>query len=84
MQSCIDDLVPRVALQDRNDHWWRTVKASDEFLDRLFDMYFEKLDLMRKTDYHVLARMVPNDLLDDQVTEKLDAIVDVAESAHPL
>ena len=66
--------------------WWQNVKASDEFLDRLFAMYFQQLglpNLMRKADYHVLARLVPKDLIDDEIREKLDVIVRVAKSATP-
>lgn len=87
MELCIRDLVLPVALRNRQDRWWRDVKASDEFLDRLFEMYFERLglpNLMRKADYHVLARLVPKELMDDEISEKLDAIVSVAESATPL
>lgn len=87
MQSCIEDLVPPVALRDRQDRWWRDVKASDEFLDRLFEMYFERLDLpnlMQKADYHILARLVPEDLIDNEIRDKLDTIVQVAQSAVPL
>jgi hypothetical protein len=87
MESCIQDLVPPLALRDRDDRWWWNVKASDEFLDRLFETYFERLglpNLMRKADYHVLARLAPKELIDDEIVEKLDAIVRVAESARPL
>ncbi len=87
MESCIEDLVPPVALRDHHDRWWQDVKASDDFLDRLFEMYFEQLglpNLMRKADYHVLAQLVPRELLDGEIKEKLDVIVSVAESAVPL
>ena len=87
MKACIEDLVPPVALRDRQDRWWQDVKASDDFLDRLFEMYFEQLhlpNLMRKADYHLLARLVTKELIDDEIKEKLDAIVEVAESANPL
>jgi hypothetical protein len=87
MDRCIRDLVPPVALRDRNDRWWTDAKASDEYLDRLFDMYFEQLglpNLMRKADYHVLARLVPKELIDDEIGEKLDALAQVARSAVPL
>jgi hypothetical protein len=87
METCIQDLVLPVALRDLQDRWWGEVKASDDFLDRLFEMYFERLglpNLMRKADYHLLARLVPRDVIDEEVREKLDAIVEVAESAQPL
>jgi ABC-type branched-subunit amino acid transport system ATPase component len=86
MRQCIEDLVPRVALRDLNDPWWRDTKATDEFLDRLFEMYFRRLglaNLMRKTDYHVLARLVPPEQIDPEIIEKLDLIVQVASRANP-
>ncbi|MGA9348989.1 MAG: AAA family ATPase [Anaerolineae bacterium] len=87
MEACIQDLVLPVALRDLQDRWWWEVKASDDFLDRLFETYFERLDLpnlMRKSDYHLLARLVPRDMVDEEVRQKLDAVMEVAESAQPL
>ena len=87
METCIRDLVPPVALRDPNDRWWKEVKASDDFLDRLFETYFGQLglpNLMHKANYHLLARLVPREMIDSEVVEKLDTIVDVAESARPL
>jgi hypothetical protein len=86
MQECINDLVPPVALRDLSDCWWRDVKASDDFLDRLFESFYQQLglpNLMRKSNYHQLADLVPNGLIDSEVAEKLDAIVRVADSARP-
>lgn len=87
MQECIEDFVPRAALRDRSDAWWVSTKASDEFLDRLFDAFFKKLglpNLLQKTDYHVLARHVPRDQIDPEVGQILDGIKDVASSARPV
>ena len=87
MQECIADLVPPVALRNRNDRWWSEVKASNDFLERLFGAFFAKLNLpnlMRKSDYYVLAELVSEDLIDQEVVEKLDSIVQIAQRAHPL
>lgn len=87
MERCIADLVPPVALRDRSDRWWSNTKASDEFLDRLFEAFFTELglpNLMRKSDYHVLARLVPEELIEPEVGEKLDEIVEIAKAARPL
>jgi ABC-type multidrug transport system ATPase subunit len=86
MQECINDLVPPVALRNRKDRWWSEVKASEEFLDRLFDEFYKRLalpNLMRKNDYHILADLVPEDLIAPEIIEKLDAIAQVAQKAHP-
>jgi len=85
MSECIRDLVPPVALKDPSDRWWADVKASDDFLDRLFEMYFEKLDLpnvMQRNNYHQLARLVPKYMIDEEIIENLDKIVSVAQMAH--
>ena len=87
MQSCITDLVPPVALRDRNDRWWFDVKASTDFLDRLFAAFFERLtlpNLMRKTDYHTLARYVATEHISEDVSEMLDLIVQVGAAAKPI
>jgi hypothetical protein len=47
------------ASRDRTSRWWADVKASDDFLDPVFEAFFQKLrlpNLMRKTGYHELAR----------------------------
>lgn len=72
----IDDLAP----------WSPDVKATDEVLDRVFKLFFKKLNLpiiFRKADYHVLAGLVPKDEIDTEITHKLDAIVKVAKKAKP-
>jgi len=66
--------------------WSPDIKASDVFLDRLFEIYFEKLgmdNLLLKNDYHILADLVPKDKIDPEIMEKLDAIVKVAKRAKP-
>ena len=63
------------------DPWGPDIKASDEFLDPLFRIFFEKLglpNLMVKTDYHTLVRFVPKEQIDAEVQEKLERILEVA------
>ncbi|HEV2992439.1 MAG TPA: AAA family ATPase, partial [Candidatus Angelobacter sp.] len=86
MEDSINDLVPPVALRNRDDPWWLNVKASDEFLDRLFASFFDRLklpNLMRKTDYHSLAHYVRREDIAPEVKAMLDAISDVASRAKP-
>ncbi len=86
MWECIRGRIVRDALENRQDRWWRNVKASDDFLDPVFEKFFERQqlpNLMRKTDYHQLARLVPRDLLDDEVSDKLDLLLEVARKAKP-
>jgi len=87
MEQSIHDLAPPVAMENPDDSWWRNVKASDEFLDRLFERYYTRLslpNLMRKSDYHQLARFVrPADISSD-VVDFLDLVTQVANRANPL
>ena len=71
---------------DEKSPWSPDVKATDEVLDRVFRVFFKKLKLpitFRKSDYHVLAKLVPKDDIDPEITEKLDAIVEVANRVQP-
>ena len=67
--------------------WGHDIKVSDDFLEPLFEAYFERLRLpnvMRKKNYHVLAEYVDPSEIDPEVTAKLDAIAAAAEAARPL
>lgn len=62
------------------------IKASELVLEPLFKTYFSKLGLynrMAKRNFHELVQYMPIEEIDPEVTEKLDAIADVAESATP-
>jgi len=86
MEQCIEELENARNVQRKPAPWSDDIKASDEFLDPLFENYFEKLNLpniMRKTNYHKLAEIVPEHLIDDDIKKKLDLIVDVAKKALP-
>ena len=66
--------------------WSPDTKATDDFLDPLFRVYFTRLGLpsqLQKGDYHILAHLVPRQDIDPEIVEKLDAIVAVAERARP-
>jgi ABC-type lipoprotein export system ATPase subunit len=85
MRRLVADRVPPIALRNRNDDWWSKTKMSDEFLDPLFVEFFKSLSLpnvMRKSDYHELARFLTPDQIDSEVGEKLDAISNTAARAQ--
>ncbi len=86
MRAVITDFVPPIALRDLSQVWWRDTKASDDFLTPLFKEFYKRLGLMNlmdKTDFHQLAVYVPRELIDPEVTEKLDALLAVARAAKP-
>jgi ABC-type taurine transport system ATPase subunit len=86
MTKAIHDNVIPAALRDRSHPWWSNVKASDEFLDRVFPEFFRGLRLkpdFRKADYHELVRHIPEDMISPEVIAVLDGIHAVASRAHP-
>ena len=83
MRDAIADVTKLLEIDDL-DPWSPDVKATDQVLDRVFRLFFKKLKLplqLRKSDYHILAGLVPKERLDAEITEKLDAIVAVAQKA---
>jgi len=86
MRECIQEVGGALRTLRRIEPWSADIKASDDFLDPLFQLFFDKLqlpNLLRKTDYHVLARLVPKDMIDAEIVAKLDGIVAVAKRANP-
>ena len=87
MREAMNEVAGALRILGRPDPFGPDIKASDDFLGPVFQKYFEKLELrnlMQKTDYHVLAPMVPSNKLDPEIGAKLDRIVDVAKRARPV
>lgn len=87
MEECIVGCIPGFALNDPLDRWWFNTKVSDDFLDRVFEIFFNKMELpnlMRKTNYHVLARYIKKEQIDPEVIQVLDCIIQVASKAIPV
>jgi energy-coupling factor transporter ATP-binding protein EcfA2 len=75
--------LPR-ALRSYDDSWWVSMKATDDFLDPLFEDFFKRLklpNLMRKSDYHSLVKYLPDELIADEIRQKLDVVAQIAEQA---
>jgi hypothetical protein len=68
--------------------WSDEIKATDEFLDPLFAKFSEQLSppllCLRKNAYSKLVDFLDKDEIDAEVTEKLDAIVRIANQASHL
>jgi hypothetical protein len=72
---------------DEKSPWSPDVKATDEVLDRVFRIFFKEIGLplsFRKRDYHLLAGFLSKLNIDNEVVEKLDAIVEIAKRAKPV
>lgn len=86
MAEAIAEVSQALETLGRPGPWSPDVKASDDFLDPVFERYFRKLglpNLMRKSDYHLLASLVARDQIPPEIAEKLDAVVRVAANAQP-
>jgi hypothetical protein len=86
MRQAIESVSSALKILKGFDPWSEQIKITDEFLDKVFEIYFENLKLpnqMRKTDYHMLIDFFDTEKLDKEISEKLDAIVDVAQKAQP-
>jgi len=85
MRQAIDEVSSALAVLKKPAPFTVEAKAS-EFMEAVFELYFKHIgtpNLMSKTDYHTIARFVPYDMLDAEISEKLDAILRTAARAHP-
>ena len=87
IDQTIDDIEKALETLGQESPWSPNTKVSTEFLDPLFTSFFKKLglpNLMQKTNYHTLVQFVQADQIDPEVTDVLDAILEVANKAKPL
>lgn len=86
MREAISQISAAMETLGKGSPWSADTKVSDDFLTRLFALYFDKIglpNLMNKKDFYELAEHVPEDELDDEIVEKLDAIAQTAQDAAP-
>ncbi len=83
MREAIEEIESALRSLGRGPPWDDAFKASDDFLDPVFRVWFKKLELpnlMAKKNFHELVEHIPVSEIDPEVTEKLDAIARVAGS----
>ena len=81
MQEAISEISDALSALGRDSPWEGELKVSDDFLTPVFRAYYKKLELpnsMAKRQFHELARFVPLNEIDPEVSEKLDAIAQTA------
>ena len=86
MQEAILEISSALERLGRGSPWGHDTKVSDDFLDPLFRLYFNKLqlpNLMAKKNFYELAQFVPENEIDGEIREKLDVIAEVGSSASP-
>ncbi len=86
LNACMDEIVNALRLTNKPDPWGSDIKVTDEFLDPLFKLYYERLGIPQQTfkrDYHGLADVVPVAGLPSEVASVLDDLLSVASKAVP-
>lgn len=86
MKMAITEIETAMQRLGRGSPWDDDTKVSDDFLVPLFSSYFEKLgvpNLMAKKNFYELAEYVPEDDIDEEIREKLDAIAGVFKAVLP-
>jgi len=84
MTEEIDKLESALANLNRPGPWSDEIKATDDFLDPLFQNFSRRLKMplcLRKNAYSELAKLVPREAIDPEVIEKLDLIQACAKRA---
>jgi ABC-type transport system involved in cytochrome c biogenesis ATPase subunit len=85
MKEAIDEISKALEVLGDKGPWDEDTKASD-VLDRIFRNFFKKLDLpniIGKKNFYELVDFVPENKLDPEIKDKLDAIADVFKMATP-
>lgn len=86
MRESIREVAIALETLNKPNPWSPDIKATDDFLEPLFQKFFRKLKLplqLRKSDYNLLAKLLPRDAIDAEISAKLDAVVEVAGRAKP-
>ena len=84
MRDSIAEVKHALHTLGKRSPWSHDVKVSDDFLTPLFVKYFDKIgldNLMDKKNFYELANFVPENEINDEIGEKLDAIAAIHESA---
>lgn len=87
LDACIGELTHALKVTNKADPWGSEIKVTDDFLDPLFRLFYERLGTPQATfkrDYHGLADAIPVEQIDNEVGDVLDAIHKAALSAKPV
>lgn len=86
MHEAIAEVTNAIKTLKSQDPWSEDVKASDDVLAPVFRAFSEKMGIplaMRKSQFYELVGLMKPDEVQDEVREKLDAILAVAKKATP-
>ncbi len=80
------EITHALSITNKPDPWGPDIKVTDDFLDPLFKLYYERLGIPQQTfkrDYHGLADTIPVKEIATEVLTILDGILEVANRAAP-
>lgn len=86
LEASLAEITHALGITNKPDPWGPDIKVTDDFLDALFKLYYERLGIPQQTykrDYHGLADTIPIEELDPEVSTVLDGIFEVAARAAP-
>lgn len=86
LNTCINEIVNALKLTNKPDPWGTEIKVTDEFLDPLFKLYYERLGIPQQTfkrDYHGLADVIPISEIPTEISLVLNDLNYVASKAVP-
>lgn len=86
LEACLAEITHALTITNKPNPWGPDIKVTDDFLDPLFKLYYERLGIPQQTfkrDYHGLADAVPVGEIAPEVVSMLDDIVEVARLAAP-
>lgn len=86
LEACLDEIIKALKLTNRLDPWGPDIKITDEFLDPLFRLFYERLGIPQqifKRDYHGLADAIPLTEISPEISQILDSLLDVTKKARP-
>ncbi|MDD9954811.1 MAG: AAA family ATPase [Anaerolineaceae bacterium] len=85
MADAIDEIESALGTFDEGSPWSREIKASEKVLEPVFRSFYKRLELpnlMAKKSFYELVKFVPEEEIDPEIIEKLNAIADVAHQAE--
>lgn len=86
LETCINELIHALQLTNKPDPWGPDIKVTDDFLDPLFKLFYQRLGTPQrifKRDYHDLADVIPITEIAPEINTMLDHICTVANAAQP-
>ena len=86
MREAIAEVTAALETLGKPDPWSDEIKASEDFLQPLFQSYFRRLgqpNTMNKSNFYILTNYMNPEDVDAEIRDKLDAILEVAQRAHP-